>query len=151
MKNVRFCRIQWHSEKEFFEIEFFWGGFKITNLRGIHEFRAWKRITNWRGSRIVKSRNVRTPCILIFGSIQNSFLTQRWFEKENAICPLWIVLLLSGAIRLKDKKLSSKWQYQQTKALWAIKADKRWYSCGEASGGAKVEYPLSKLKLKGKK
>ena len=46
--------------------------------------------------------------IIIFDNIRNSFLTQRWFEKENAICPLWIVLLLSGAIRLKDKKLSSK-------------------------------------------
>ena len=40
--------------------------------------------------------------------IRNLFLTQGWFEKENAICPLWIALLLSGAIRLKDKKLSSK-------------------------------------------
>ena len=89
--------------------------------------------------------------IYFFDNRPNFVLTQRLFEKENAICPLWIVLLLSGAIRLKDKKLSSKWQYQQTKALWAIKADKRWYSCGEASGGAKVEYPLSKLKLKGKK
>ena len=32
-------------------------------LQGIHEISVWKLITKSRGSRIVKSRNARTPCI----------------------------------------------------------------------------------------
>ena len=68
------------------------------------EFFSWEGCWKNRGQGLVHT----TTDIFIFDNIRNSFLTQRWFEKENAICPLWIALLLSGAIRLKDKKLSSK-------------------------------------------
>ena len=50
------------SEKipDFFFFLFFL--FKIMKWREIHEFGGLIRITKWRGSRIVKSRNAGTPC-----------------------------------------------------------------------------------------